>query len=85
MRTARVMGMQTVAVYSDADAGALHVREATARLRWAVSSADSYLRIDKLIAAARSQRRGCGASGLWFPQRERGVRAGGDGCRPDLW
>jgi len=28
IRTAHAMGMKTVAVYSDADAGALHVREA---------------------------------------------------------
>jgi 3-methylcrotonyl-CoA carboxylase alpha subunit/geranyl-CoA carboxylase alpha subunit len=55
MRTARAMGMQTVAVYSDADAGALHVREAdSAFALGGVSSADSYLCIDKLIAAAQS-------------------------------
>ncbi len=55
MRTARAMGMQTVAVYSDADAGALHVREADhAFALGGVSSADSYLRIDKLIAAAQA-------------------------------
>ncbi|WP_431098344.1 biotin carboxylase N-terminal domain-containing protein [Polaromonas aquatica] len=54
MRTAQAMGMQTVAVYSDADAGALHVREAGSAFALdGVSSADSYLRIDKLIAAAR--------------------------------
>ena len=55
MRTARAMGIQTVAVYSDADAQALHVQDAD--LAWALggnSSADSYLRIDKLIAAARA-------------------------------
>jgi geranyl-CoA carboxylase alpha subunit len=42
-------------VYSDADASALHVREAT--LSFALcgnASADSYLRIDKLIAAAQA-------------------------------
>ena len=55
IRTAQRMGIETVAVYSDADAEALHVREAT----WAVAlggntSTESYLRIDKLIAAARA-------------------------------
>jgi geranyl-CoA carboxylase alpha subunit len=55
IRTAHRMGIETVAVYSDADAGAFHVREATAAhaLR-GNASADSYLRIDKLIAAAQA-------------------------------
>ena len=53
LRTAHRMGMDTVAVYSDADAQALHVREATAAQALGGSApADSYLRIDKLIAAA---------------------------------
>ncbi|CAN5682347.1 acetyl-CoA carboxylase biotin carboxylase subunit [soil metagenome] len=52
-RTAHAMGIATVAVYSDADAQALHVREATlAHALGGNASADSYLRIDKLIAAA---------------------------------
>jgi geranyl-CoA carboxylase alpha subunit len=55
MRTAHAMGMQTVAVYSDADADALHVREAgSAVALGGISSADSYLRIDKLMAAAKA-------------------------------
>lgn len=55
MRTARTMGMQTVAVYSDADAGALHVQEADiACVLGGATSADSYLRIDKLVAAAKA-------------------------------
>lgn len=54
LRTAHAMGMQTVAVYSDADAGALHVREAgMACALGGDVSVDSYLRIDKLIAAAQ--------------------------------
>jgi 3-methylcrotonyl-CoA carboxylase alpha subunit/geranyl-CoA carboxylase alpha subunit len=53
IRTARHMGIQTVAVYSDADRAALHVHEAdTAVALSGTLSADSYLRIDKLLAAA---------------------------------
>ena len=33
MRTARAMGIRTVAVYSDADEDALHVREADQAIR----------------------------------------------------
>jgi geranyl-CoA carboxylase alpha subunit len=54
-RTAQRMGIETVAVYSDADAQALHVREATCAVALGGNtSAESYLRIDKLIAAART-------------------------------
>ncbi|EJL87355.1 biotin carboxylase [Polaromonas sp. CF318] len=55
IRTAHAMGINTVAVYSDADADALHVREAgMACALGGDSPADSYLRIDKLIAAAQA-------------------------------
>jgi 3-methylcrotonyl-CoA carboxylase alpha subunit/geranyl-CoA carboxylase alpha subunit len=55
IRTARHMGIQTVAVYSDADRDALHVHEAdTAVALGGTLSADSYLRIDKLLQAARA-------------------------------
>ena len=54
IRTARLMGIVTVAVYSDADRDALHVQEAdTAVALGGTLSADSYLRIDKLLQAAR--------------------------------
>jgi geranyl-CoA carboxylase alpha subunit len=54
IRTAHAMGIATVAVYSDADANALHVREASCAVALGGSaSADSYLRIDKLLVAAR--------------------------------
>ena len=49
------MGIETVAVHSDADANAPHVREAT--VAWALggnTSAESYLRVDKLLEAARA-------------------------------
>jgi geranyl-CoA carboxylase alpha subunit len=55
IRTARHMGIQTVAVYSDADRDALHVQEAnTSVALGGTLSADSYLRIDKLLAAAKA-------------------------------
>ena len=55
MRTAHRMGLATVAVYSDADAQALHVQEAgSAVALGGTLSADSYLRIDKLLAAAKT-------------------------------
>jgi geranyl-CoA carboxylase alpha subunit len=55
IRTARRLGLSTVAVFSDADRVALHVREAdTAVALGGTASADSYLRIDKLIGAARA-------------------------------
>ncbi|HMN94163.1 MAG TPA: biotin carboxylase N-terminal domain-containing protein [Hydrogenophaga sp.] len=55
IRTARRMGIETVAVCSDADRQALHGREADAVVPLGGnSSAESYLRIDKLIDAARA-------------------------------
>ena len=54
IRTAHRLGLSTVAVCSDADRDAMHVREATMAVALGgTASADSYLRVDKLIAAAR--------------------------------
>ncbi len=54
MRTARAMGIATVAVYSDADAKALHVRSADEAVHIGPSpAAESYLVGAKIIAAAR--------------------------------
>lgn len=51
--TARNMGIATVAVYSDADASALHVRHADEAVHiGGAQPAQSYLRIDAIIAAA---------------------------------
>ena len=52
-RTARRMGIATVAVYSDADAESAHVREADQAL-WIgpAPAVDSYLRADAILAAA---------------------------------
>ena len=52
-RTAQAMGIQTVAVHSEADAGALHVREATAAVAiGGAAPAASYLCTERLVAAA---------------------------------
>lgn len=60
MRTARRMGLRTVAVYSDADANARHVREADEAVRIGPAAArESYLDVSAVIDAA--QRTGAGA------------------------
>jgi acetyl/propionyl-CoA carboxylase alpha subunit len=52
--TARRMGLRTVAVYSDADAGAAHVQDADRAVRLGPAPArESYLVGDKIIAAAK--------------------------------
>ncbi|MEL7199689.1 MAG: acetyl/propionyl/methylcrotonyl-CoA carboxylase subunit alpha [Pseudomonadota bacterium] len=54
MRTARAMGISTVAVYSDADAKALHTRSADEAVHIGPSpAAESYLVGEKIIEAAK--------------------------------
>jgi acetyl-CoA carboxylase biotin carboxylase subunit len=53
----RELNIETVAVYSDADAAALHVGEADRAVRIGAAPArDSYLHVEAIIAAARSTR-----------------------------
>ncbi len=53
IRTARALGIRTIAVYSDADANALHVRKADEAVHIGASPArESYLVGDRIIAAA---------------------------------
>ena len=55
MRTCREMGIRTVAVYSDADRNALHVRAAYEAVRLGPAPVrESYLRGETLIAAAKA-------------------------------
>jgi len=55
IRTARRLGIRTVAVYSDADAKALHARMADEKIHIGPSPArESYLAGEKIIAAANA-------------------------------
>ncbi len=54
IRTARALNVRTIAVYSDADSNALHVRQADQAVHIGPSPArDSYLVGEKILAAAR--------------------------------
>ena len=55
IRTLRAMGIRSVAVHSDADAGARHVREADVAVRLGPAPArESYLSIDRVLDACRA-------------------------------
>ena len=70
MRACRELGVETVAVYSEADRNALHVQVADrAVLIGASPAADSYLAIPRVIQAALEHGRPCRASGLWVSFR----------------
>jgi 3-methylcrotonyl-CoA carboxylase alpha subunit len=54
-RTARRLGIRTIAVFSDADASALHVREADEAVRLGPAAArESYLSVPRILDAARA-------------------------------
>ncbi|MFN2523181.1 MAG: biotin carboxylase N-terminal domain-containing protein [Mycobacteriales bacterium] len=54
IRTLRAMGIRSVAVYSDADAGARHVREADIAVRLGPAPArESYLSIERIVQACK--------------------------------
>jgi acetyl-CoA carboxylase biotin carboxylase subunit len=57
LRACRRLGLRTVAVYSEADQEALHVREADAAVLLGPPPArESYLDIERIVAAARESR-----------------------------
>src|SRR5262245_1545429 len=77
MRTARRLGYGVVAVYSDADRDALHVREAdhAVRIGEALPS-QSYLNIEAIIAAAKARSAGPVQPGYrLLPENEEFARA----------
>jgi 3-methylcrotonyl-CoA carboxylase alpha subunit len=67
MRTAKRLGMRTIAVHSDADRTALHVRSADESIEIGPApSAESYLRQDRIIEAARATGAECIHPGCGF-------------------
>ena len=84
-RTLRELGIGTVAVYSEADRGALHARVADeAFLIGPPPAAESYLVVERLIETAKRARRRGGPSRLRLPRRERRVRPRRRGGRARL-
>ncbi|KQY23040.1 urea carboxylase [Cellulomonas sp. Root485] len=67
LRTAKTLGLRTVAVYSDADAGAAHVHLADAAVRLGPApAAQSYLRSDLILEVALAQGAGAIHPGYGF-------------------
>src|SRR5512141_675540 len=66
-RTAKRLGLRTIAVYSEADAHALHVRLCDeAQPIGPAPAAQSYLGIEKLIATAKAAKADCIHPGYGF-------------------
>jgi propionyl-CoA carboxylase alpha chain len=73
LRTARELGLRTVAVHSDADAGAPFVREADLAVRLpGAAPADTYLRGDLVVAAALRAGADCVHPGYGFLSEDAG-------------
>ena len=80
IRTCRRLGIATVAVHSEADADALHVRMADEAVPIGPAAASqSYLRIERIVEAARLSGAAGGSPGLRLPRRERRLRRGARG------
>src|SRR5215510_15828184 len=67
VRTAKRLGLRAIAVFSEADAGALHVRVADeAHAIGPAPAAQSYLSIERLIVAAKHAKAACIHPGYGF-------------------
>ena len=85
IRACHELGMEAVAVYSDADAAAAHVRAADHAVRLGPPpAAESYLRLDAVVAAAVAAGARGRPSGLRLPVGAGGVRPRRRGGRPRL-
>ena len=84
-RTAKRLGMRTIAVYSEADAEALHVRACDeAYPIGPAAPRESYLDIERLIEVARRRRGAMHPSRLRVPVGERRLRGSGAARRHRL-
>ena len=76
IRTCKRLGIATVAIYSEADAEAPHVKDADeAVLVGPPPAKDSYLNVEAILAALEEDRRRRRAPRLRLPQREVALRA----------
>ena len=77
-RACRELGLASVAVYSDADRDAPHVRAADDAVAIGPAPArESYLGVEALLAGGADRRRRRRPPGLRLPRRERRLRARG--------
>ena len=85
IRACHELGIEAVAVFSDADAASAHVRAADEAVRIGPApAAESYLRIDAILDAARADRCRGDPPRLRVPRRAGGVRPRRGGCRPGV-
>ena len=76
IKTARKMGIATVAVYSDADRGALHVKMADEAVHIGPSpAAQSYLQVERILAAVQATGAQAVHPGYGFLSENRGFAA----------
>ena len=83
--TARRLGVRTVAVYSDADADARHVRACDEAVHiGAAAPRESYLQWQRILDAAKATGAQAVHPGYGFLSENDGVRAGLCRCRPGV-